>query len=81
MLLPCRALQVYLLAASALLRLAESMQTYLPLQQPGQASVIVDDTSRTLYIVDLGKSGNGNTRWSTASRFEIGLRAKTSRRW
>ncbi len=33
---------------------------YLPLQQAGQASVAIDETTGTAYIVDLGKSGDGN---------------------
>ena len=53
-------LPLVLLVASLLPALPESTQTYLPLQQPGQASIIVDDTNRTLYIVDLGKSGDGD---------------------
>ena len=32
----------------------------LPLQREGQASVTIDDQSRTAFIVDLGKSGDGN---------------------
>ncbi|WP_130480027.1 hypothetical protein [Sphaerotilus mobilis] len=33
---------------------------HLPLQREGQASVTIDDQSRTAFIVDLGKSGDGN---------------------
>ena len=32
----------------------------LPLQQEGQASVTVDELSRTAFVVDLGKSGGGD---------------------
>ena len=32
----------------------------LPLQREGQASITIDDLSRTAFIVDLGKSGDGN---------------------
>ena len=32
----------------------------LPLQREGQASVTIDDVSRTAFIVDLGRNGDGN---------------------
>src|ERR1039458_3432610 len=55
-----RFLVLILALAIALFALPESSQTYLPLQQPGQASIIIDDTRNILYLVDLGKSGDGD---------------------
>ncbi len=46
---------------------------YLPLQQPGQASVAIDRKKQTAYIIDLGKAGDGNTITISSSGTEVGL--------
>ena len=33
---------------------------YLPLQQAGQASVAIDEGKSTAYVIDLGKTGDGD---------------------
>src|SRR5208282_4186404 len=44
--------------ASVLPVSAQSLR-YLPLQQAGQASVAIDETKSTAYVIDLGKAGDG----------------------
>jgi beta-lactamase superfamily II metal-dependent hydrolase len=46
---------------------------YLPLQQPGQASVAIDHKKQVAYIVDLGKAGDGNTITISSNGMEVGL--------
>ena len=52
---------LWVIIALFLVSVAQAQRlSYLPLQSPGQASVAIDEGTKTAYIIDLGKDGPGD---------------------